>query len=315
MKTMTESHEFRAVATALLLAAMAIAAAGCSPPQPSVNPVRHAKEIREWQETRLKKLTTETGWLTLAGLGWLKQGENRVGSDSSNTVVTPPGKAPAYLGSIFLSADSMIFRAAKGVDVTHKGQPVRKIRLESDDALEPTELRHGTLLLYVIRRGDQLGVRIKDSRNPDLLNFKGLEFFPIDPKYRFTAKFYPYNPPKILELPTQAGTIQKDLCPGALGFSLDGSEYRIDAVIEKGAEDKLFIMFADGTSGKETYAVGRQLYTPLPDSNNNVVLDFNKAYNWPCVFTVFATCPIPPRQNTIAHRIEAGEKMYHGENH
>ena len=313
MRNMNVLHDFPAAA--VLIAAIAFASAGCSPPQPSVDPALHAKEIREWQETRLKKLTTDTGWLTLAGLGWLKEGENRVGSDSSNTVVTPPGRAPAYLGSIFLSADSMIFRAAKGVDVTNKGVSVREIRLESDEAPEPTELHHGTLLLYVIRRGSELGVRVKDSRNPALLNFRGLEYFPIDPKYRFTAKFYPYDIPKILELPTQAGTVQKDLCPGALGFSLGGIGYRIDAVIEKGSEDKLFIMFADGTSGKETYAVGRQLYTDLPDSNNHVILDFNKAYNWPCVFTVFATCPIPPRQNTIAGRIEAGEKMYHGGDH
>jgi uncharacterized protein (DUF1684 family) len=288
---------------------------GCGPGRPDVDPVQHAQEIREWQKTRLQRLTTGTGWLTLAGLGWLKQGGNRVGSDSSNAVVTPPGKAPAWLGSIFLTGDSMLFRAAKGVEVTHDGKPVTEIALLSDEAPEPTELRHGTLLLYVIRRGDQLGVRVKDSRNPALLNFKGLEYFPIDLKYRFVAKYYPYDTPKILEIPTQAGTVQKDLCPGAIGFSLNGNEYRIDAVIEKGAEDRLFIMFADGTSGNETYGPGRQLYTDLPDSTNTVVIDFNRAYNWPCVFTEFATCPIPPRQNTIADRIEAGEKMYHGNIH
>lgn len=300
---------------AVTLTAAVAMGAGCGPAHPPVDPVRYAAEIREWQETRLRKLTTDTGWLTLAGLGWLKEGENRMGSDSSNQVVTPPRTAPAYLGSIFRSGDTLTFRAAKGVEVTNGGNPVTEIRLESDASSSPTELRHGTLLFYVISRGDELGVRIKDSKNPALINFKGLEFFPVDPKYRFVAKFYPYDPPKILEVPTQAGTTQKDLCPGALGFSFDGTEYRIDAVIEKGAEDRLFIMFADATSGVETYAVGRQLYAELPDSNGNVVLDFNKAYNWPCVFTVFSTCPIPPRQNTLAHRIEAGEKMYHGGTH
>jgi uncharacterized protein (DUF1684 family) len=113
---------------------------GCGPGRPDVDPVQHAQEIREWQKTRLQRLTTGTGWLTLAGLGWLKQGENRVGSDSSNAVVTPPGKAPAWLGSIFLTGDSMLFRAAKGVEVTHDGKPVTEIALLSDEAPEPTEL-------------------------------------------------------------------------------------------------------------------------------------------------------------------------------
>ena len=307
---LTQSRPGTVLRAAALLA-LAIGATGCSPRQPTIDPALHAKDIREWQENLEKKLTTDRGWLTLAGLGWLKQGENRVGSDSANSVVTPPGTAPAYLGSIFLKGDSMVFRTANGVDVTNSGELVREIRLESDAAPTPTELRHGTLLLYVIDRGGELGVRIKDSRNPALLNFKGLDFFPVDPKYRFNAKFHPYDIPKILELPTQAGTIQKDLCPGAIGFSFEGVEYRLDAVIEKGSEDKLFIMFADATSGRETYSVGRQLYTALPDSNNDVVLDFNRAYNWPCVFTVFATCPLTPRQNVITGRIEAGEKMYH----
>jgi uncharacterized protein (DUF1684 family) len=304
-----------AAATAIGFAMILTAFAGCARRGPAVDPAAYEREIREWQQTRLEKLTTDTGWLTLAGLGWLKQGENRIGSDSSNTVVMPAGKAPPYLGSIYLAGDSMVFRAAKGAVVTHDGKPVREIRLESDGAPEPTELRCGTLLFYVISRGSQLGVRIKDSRNPALLNFAGLEYFPIDPKYRFEAKFYPYTPPKVLETPTQAGTTEKDLCPGALGFSFGGREYRLDAVIEKGSEDQLFIMFTDATSGAETYAVGRQLYTNLPDSTGTVVLDFNRAYNWPCVFTVYATCPIPPRQNTIAARIEAGEKMYRGGEH
>lgn len=307
----TGSPPFRA----FLLALAATIAWGCGPGRHDVDPVKHAEEIREWQKTRHQRLTTETGWLTLAGLGWLGEGENRIGSDSSNAVVTPPGKAPAWLGSIFRTGDSLLFRAAKGVEVTHDGTPVTELALLSDEAPRPTELRHGTLLLYVIKRGDQLGVRVKDSRNPARLNFRGLEYFPIDLKYRFVAKFHPYNPPKILEVPTQAGTTQKDLCPGAIVFTLNGNEYRIDAVIEKGAEDQLFIMFADATSGKETYGPGRQLYAALPDSENTVILDFNRAYNWPCVFTEFATCPIPPRQNVIADRIEAGEKMYHGGDH
>jgi uncharacterized protein (DUF1684 family) len=304
-----------ASATLMALAAMSTVISGCGPKAPAFDPERHRKEIEDWRAYRLERLERPTGWLTLAGLGWLHEGENTVGSDSSNTVVTPPGKAPALLGTILLEGDSMRFRAARGVEVMHEGAPVTEIAFLPDDAEEPTELWHGSLLIYGIRRGDRLGVRLKDTLSAERVNFRGLEYFPIDPKYRLAAKFYPYEPPRILEIPTQAGTIQKDLCPGALGFNLDGREYRLDAVIEKGAEDELFIMFSDATSGKETYGPGRQMYTALPDSEGNVVLDFNRAFNWPCVFTIFATCPIPPRQNALPVRIEAGEKMYHGAGH
>jgi uncharacterized protein (DUF1684 family) len=298
----------------LIFAAVAAAAvSSCAPQTPPIDRIAYEKEIRQWQEKRHTGLMKETGWLTLAGLGWLHEGENRVGGDPTNTVVTPAGKAPPYLGSIFLANGATTFRAAKGVEVTVDGRTVGEVALESDAAPEPTILRHGTLSLYVIKRGDKLGVRIKDTESPARLNFRGLDFFPIDPAYRLEAKFVPYSPPRILEIPTQAGTIEKDSCPGALEFELGGVEYRMDAVIEAGSEDKLFIMFADATNGMETYGPGRQMYTPLPDSGNNVILDFNLAFNWPCVFTVFATCPLPPEQNRLPVRIEAGEKMYRGE--
>jgi len=295
--------------------AMIVAAAvpSCAPKAPPVDPVEYRNEIRQWQEKRHAGLITDTGWLTLAGLGWLHEGENRVGGDSTNTVVTPPGRAPAYIGSIFLENGVATFRAAKGVPVTVGGGAVTTVTLETDHSPQPTVLRYGTLSLYVIERGDKLGVRIKDTESPARRNFSGLEYFPIDMKYRVEAEFVPYVPPRVLEVPTQAGTIERDSCPGALEFELDGTAYRLDAVIEAGSEDRLFFMFADATSGLETYGPGRQMYTPLPDSNNRVVLDFNRAFNWPCVFTVFSTCPLPPEQNRLPVRIEAGEKMYRGE--
>jgi uncharacterized protein (DUF1684 family) len=139
-----------------------------------------------------------------------------------------------------------------------------------------------------------------------------MEYFPIDPKWRFDAKFEPYNPPQILPIATMIGTTDKDTCPGAIVFTVDGKEMRLEPVMEQGTTDQFFIMYSDETSGKETYGMGRQLYSSLPDSNNHLVIDFNKGYNWPCVFTEYATCPIPPRQNHLPLRVEAGEKMFHG---
>ncbi|MBI3765042.1 MAG: DUF1684 domain-containing protein, partial [Ignavibacteriales bacterium] len=155
----------------------------------------------------------------------------------------------------------------------------------------------------------------KDKENPARVNFKGLEYFPIDPKWRVEAKFEPYNPPKKIPIASVIGTVENDSCPGALVFNVDEKPCRLDAVMEVGTDDQLFIMFSDETSGKETYGMGRQLYASLPDKENRVILDFNKAYNWPCVFTEYATCPIPPRQNHLPIRVEAGEKMYKGSGH
>ena len=116
----------------------------------------------------------------------------------------------------------------------------------------------------------------------------------------------------MLQIASVIGVTESDTCPGALVFEIDGRQCRLDAAIEQGSDNVLFIMFRDLTAGTETYVNGRQLYTALPDSDHHVILDFNKAYNWPCVFTDFATCPIPPAQNSLPIRVEAGEKMYHG---
>jgi uncharacterized protein (DUF1684 family) len=153
---------------------------------------------------------------------------------------------------------------------------------------------------------------VKDRQNPSLLKFKGMEYFPIDAKWRLDARFEPYVPPKIIPIATVINTVENDSCPGAIVFEIDGKQMRLDAVMERGSTDQLFIMMSDETSGKETYGMGRQLYTDIPDKENRVVIDFNKAYNWPCVFTDFATCPIPPAQNHLPVRVEAGEKMYRG---
>jgi len=301
----------RSIQGILLLSFFALVA-GCAKKTNIIDVDAHKKEIEEWQKTRLARLTREDGWLTLCGLFWLKEGENPVGSDSSNTVILPPGKTPSSLGSIRFQQGTFRFVAKPGAEVKVKDSTIIEIVMKTDADDESTILTHGTVSFYIIKRGDQFGVRVKDKENPARVNFKGLEFFPIDPKWRFEARFDPYTPPKILEILNQVGIVDKDSCPGAVVFTMDGKEYRIDAVIEQGSENKLFLMFGDATSGQETYANGRQLYTNLPDKENNVVLDFNMAYNWPCVFTVFATCPIPPKQNRLPIRVEAGEKMYTG---
>jgi uncharacterized protein (DUF1684 family) len=286
----------------------------CSKQSNSLDLTAYRTEIEKWKEHRLVGLTRDDGWLTLCGFFWLKDGENRFGTDSSNQVVFPKGKAPKVAGSLWLENGVVRVKVQRGAEITSNGQPVTSMVLLSDeDGLrDPTVLNIGTLSFYLIERGGQLAVRVKDKENPARLNFKGLEYFSVDRKWRIEAKYEPYTPPKILQIATMINTVESDSCPGALAFEHGGLTYRLDVIIERGTENKLFIMFEDSTNGRETYALGRQLYTEMPDANGKVILDFNKAYNWPCVFTEFATCPIPPKQNHLPFRVEAGEKMYGG---
>lgn len=301
----------------VVLYGLSLIMVGCAKRNDSFDLNAYQTEIEKWKERRLAGLTREDGWLTLCGFFWLKDGENRFGTDSSNQIILPKGKAPKVAGSLWLENGVVRVKVQKGAKVTSKGQQVTSMVLLSDeDGLkDPTVLSVGTLSFYLIKRGGQLAVRVKDKENPPRLNFKGLEYFPVDPRWRFEATYEPYNPPKILQIATMINTVESDSCPGALAFELDGKTYRLDAIIERGTESKFFIMFKDSTNGEETYALGRQLYTEMPDANGKVILDFNKAYNWPCVFTEYATCPIPPKQNHLPFRLEAGEKMYAGGQH
>ena len=269
----------------------------------------HRAAIEAWRGKRLASLRRENGWLTLVGLFWLAPGENSFGSGRSNRIVFPEGTAPEFVGSIILSDGKAVARVQPGIAVTHGGKPVTSIELRSDADGEPTILAHGRISFYLIKRGQRLGVRVKDSRNPALLAFRGIESFPIDPRWRFEARFEPYGEGKKIRVPNILGTVDEDTSPGAVVFDVGGRSYRLDAVKESGTEE-LFLIFGDQTNGGETYGGGRFLYAAPPDEQGRVVVDFNKAYNPPCVFTPYATCPLPPLQNRLPIRVEAGEKTY-----
>ncbi len=182
------------------------------------------------------------------------------------------------------------------------------VTLASDADEDTTMLRRGSLLFYLIRRGDRLGVRVKDSQSEARRNFRGLDYFPIDPGWRIEARFEPYDPPKSISVPNVLGQDNAEKSPGAVVFEHGGKTYRLDPVLERGETD-YFVIFGDRTNGNETYGAGRFLYVK-PPVDGRTVIDFNKAYNPPCVFTEYATCPLPPPQNKLPIRIEAGEKEY-----
>jgi uncharacterized protein (DUF1684 family) len=284
--------------------------------QPQPQPKQQAKttgaaytdEVEQWKAKRLASLKNEDGWLSLVGLHWLKEGENKLGSDSSSDVPLPAGKSPRVAGSIFLNGGAVKLEARPGSGITSEGKPVTSLELKSDaDGGKPTVLKLGTLTFHVIKRGERLGVRVKDSASPERTNFRGLEYFPVDERWRVEARFEPYNPPKAIPIVNVLDMKEDMPSPGALVFDVNGQTYRLDALTEEG-EEQFFIIFDDSTSGRETYGAGRYLYAGPPDSTGRLLIDFNKAYSPPCAFTKYATCPLPPEQNRLPLRVEAGEK-------
>jgi len=253
-------------------------------------------------------LKSDDGWLTLVGLFWLKPGENKIGSNANDTVVLPASKSPKYAASLFLENKKVTLQPAAGANLRLEGKPViAKIELKPDVSGTPTIIGLGSLNFHVIERGDKLGVRVKDKENPARTKFPGLEYFPVEEKWRLDAKFVPYKPAKQIPIVNVLGMVENQPSPGAVEFQVNGKTFQIDALNEEGTTD-LFLIFADQTTGKETYGAGRYLYANPPRPDGKVVVDFNKAYTPPCGFTSFATCPLPPKQNKLPVRIEAGEK-------
>jgi uncharacterized protein (DUF1684 family) len=270
--------------------------------------------IDKWRAERLEEINGEDGWNTLIGLFWLREGKNNFGSDPSNEIVLPKRNVPRFAGSIWLDKGIVRLEADPEAAITSDGKAATTLILHSDVEGNPTLLRLGSLKLFVINRSGKFGLRVKDKQNPARSHFKGLDYFPIDLKWRLKAKFESYVPPKTIPVANVLGQMEDMTSPGALVFEVNGESYRLDPVLEKGS-NQLFVMFADTTTGKETYGAGRYLYADPPGPNGEVVLDFNKAHNPPCAFTVFATCPLPPRQNRLTIRIAAGEKKYVGSGH
>ena len=270
----------------------------------------YREEIERWRRERLDRLRSPDGWLSVVGLFWLEPGENSVGTDPSNRIVVPGGRATDRLGTIALSEDRALFTAAPGSDVRHAGAPVETVELRSDAGGPPTVLTRGRVSFYLIRRSGRLAVRVKDTGSAARRGFRGIESFPIEPGWRVEARFEPYDPPRELPIANVLGGVDGERCPGAIVFERAGATHSLDAIVET-AEPDLFVIFGDETNGVETYGAGRFLYAPRA-AGGRTVLDFNKAYNPPCVFTPYATCPLPPSQNRLPLRVEAGEKKYAG---
>jgi uncharacterized protein len=264
-------------------------------------------QVRAWREDREARLKAdEPGWLILAGLFWLNEGPNRFGADAAGDIVLPEGSAPAKAGVFELKQGQVTVALLPGVVGRIGGK-----RVSGSTPMRPDAdvLEMGTLSLKVIERVGRLGIRLKDKNSPVRKSFTGLKWFDVKEEYRVEARWVSYPQPKPVKVPNVLGQTEAMASPGYAEFTLNGKAIRVDGVLEDPHAEQLFFILRDQTSGKETYGAGRFLYADLP-KGGQVVLDFNKAYNPPCAFTPYATCPLPPPQNWMPVRVEAGEMTY-----
>ncbi len=276
----------------------------------------YTHSIEQWRSARVERLTAPDGWLSLIGLEWLQPGDNSVGSAADNTIVLKAG--PAHLGVVTLAPDGIVhmtLTADSGASIDGKAvaQAVLVDDMHAVADAAPTTVSFGTASFYVIDREGRKGLRVKDSATPARKHFAGIDYYPIDPTWRIVADWVPFDPPHKLEIGSVIGTIENVDVPGKAVFRHDGHIYELLPYQEEPGGELFFVM-ADRTSGKETYGAARFFYAALP-KDGKVVLDFNKAYNPPCAFTPFATCPLAPPENRLDLRVTAGEKKYAGEHH
>jgi uncharacterized protein (DUF1684 family) len=268
----------------------------------------HAAEIDSWRRRRLERLASEDGWLSLTGLFWLEEGENAVGADPASAVVLPSGKAPARVGALRLAGRHVVFEPELPGLAVNGVPALGATPLATDAADTPSVVSIRSLRFHVVERGGRFAVRTRDHENPARRELRPIGRFPVSSAWRFDARFEPYAPPKKIPVTSILGTVEEETSPGAVIFSAGGREFRLDPILERGETD-YWIIFGDRTNGSETYGGGRFVYV-APPASGRTVLDFNKAYNPPCVFTAFSTCPLPPPQNRLPIRVEAGEKTY-----
>ncbi|MCF7808017.1 MAG: DUF1684 domain-containing protein [Candidatus Marinimicrobia bacterium] len=295
----------------LLLAAVLLIFQACSTTIPVQNSETSAyeKQILDWHESRNDRLNQADGWLTLSGLFWLEQGENRIGGGNNNDLVFPGENIPNRLGSLYLTGDSVHFTAAPGVEITLNDSVVMEAGLSSDLSGEPDILAWGSLTWYVIQRGDRIGIRLKDTLNPNYVNFKPTELFPIDSNWRIPAHLEPFDTATTVGIINVLGDESPSTTPGILHFEINGTPQSLTPLGDPG-DERYFIILGDATNGISTYGAGRFLVIPAVDENGQTVIDFNRSYNMPCVFSPYATCPLPPPENILDVAIEAGEKDY-----
>jgi uncharacterized protein len=263
-------------------------------------------DVLAYRRARLARLTGERGWLTLIAKVWLREGRHTIGADARSDIVLPAGRAPQRLGTITLAGGTVRLDVDGDAEVLARGGRVRSIELLSDATDAPDRVTIGSISLELLQRGDAFALRVRDADSVARRQFPGIPTYAVDPAWRILARFEPFAVPKEIPIEDGDGRVQTYGCPGMAYFDKDGQKANLLPLVEN-RDARLFVLFSDLTSKDETYGAGRFLYAPAPQEGR-LLLDFNKAFNPPCAFTPYAVCPLPPSENRLALRIEAGEK-------
>jgi uncharacterized protein (DUF1684 family) len=264
-------------------------------------------EVSLYRRARETRLTAEKGWLTLVGKTWLEPGRYRIGSAVDCEITLPPDRAPASVGTVTLENGVVRLEADPSVELLARGARVTSMVLRSDAEADPDSVTLGSLTFELIRRGAALAIRVRDSESVARRSFPGIPAFAVDPAFRVVAGFEEFSAAREVVFDDSDGNAQRYIAPGLAVFEKSGVRCRLLPVFESSDQKRLFVLFADPTNRDQTYGAGRFLYAPLPESGR-ILLDFNKAFNPPCAFTPFAVCPLPPADNHLPIRVEAGEK-------
>ena len=267
----------------------------------------HGQQIGDWRKRRHERLSSDDGWLTLVGLEWLQEGGNTVGNSPGHSIRIPGG--PEDWGTIYLEGDELRFVPAGDNGVTVDGSEVSEARLVADSQGEPTVVRSGNLSFYVIFRGSY-GLRVKDTNAKILQEFTGVRNYEIQADWKVDTRFIPAEEGQTIPIANVLGQVNPSSVYGYVEFERDGVSYRLLGLGDEDSES-LWFLFADRTSGRETYGAGRFLYSDGLPQDGRLVVDFNKSYNPPCAFNDYSTCPLPPQENRLDLAVTAGEKDFH----
>lgn len=263
----------------------------------------YTASIKHFDSLRMNALTDKNGWLNLAGLYWLQPGDNAFGSATTNALVFKHKNMPPFLGKFKVTGTRVSFEFDKAAAKFPNDYSEEMVLFDAANKTD-TSIIFNQFMWSIIKREDKIGVRFRDLKNPALAAFKGNKRFSIDEKWNLPAKLLPPNPSGLFITNVLGQTTAQDYA-GKISFEYQGKNYVLDAISE-GPGD-LFVVFGDATNGVNTYHTGRFMYVPRPDNNGNTFIDFNKAFNPPCAYTPYATCPIPPQQNILPFKVTAGE--------
>jgi uncharacterized protein len=264
------------------------------------------EEVNQWHDNRIESLKQNDSWLTLAGFFWLNEAISTFGSAPDNDLVFQYPEAPGHMGSFHVDGHKVRVEIEEGVEILIDDEPKSQALIYDEDMDDVAVMEWGSLNWYVIKRSGGYAIRLRDREHPLLSNFTGIDRFPVNSEWRIRAEFKPFDTPRRITVPNYIGEPTEESVLGILEFEVDGATYQLHPLADN-PDERFFIIFADLTNGTKTYSAGRFVYTDPPDENHIVYIDFNKSYNPPCVFSEFATCPLPPPENRLPITVEAGE--------